>query len=68
LGLNRGRLAPGAVADVTVFDTEIRWTYDVNRSCSKSRNTPFDGRSFRGGPVATIVNGKFVWMRGKELA
>jgi dihydroorotase len=66
LNLDRGRLAPGAVADVTLFDPDLVWTYDVNRSYSKSRNTPFDGRTFRGAPVATMVHGKFVWSRNKE--
>ncbi len=61
LGLNRGRLAAGAPADVTIFDPQRQWTYDVNKSFSKSRNSPFDGRTFRGGPVATLVNGRFVW-------
>jgi dihydroorotase len=61
LNLNRGRLAIGAPADITIFDTDRAWTYDVNRSASKSRNSPFHGHSFRGGPVATIVNGKVVW-------
>jgi dihydroorotase len=61
LGLQRGTLAPGAAADITIFSTEQRWTYDVNKSFSKSRNTPFDGASFRGGPIATIVNGEIVW-------
>jgi dihydroorotase len=64
LGLNnRGRLSPGAAADVTIFDTELVWSYDVNRSSSKSRNSPFDGKTFRGGPVATVVNGVIVWRR-----
>jgi dihydroorotase len=61
LRLQRGTLAPGAAADVTIFSTELQWTYDVNKSFSKSRNTPFDGASFRGGPVATIVNGQIIW-------
>ena len=61
LNLDRGRLAVGAIGDVTVLDTERAWTYDVNRSASKSRNSPFDGHTFRGGPVATIVNGRIVW-------
>ena len=61
LNLNRGRLAIGSPADVTLFDTERPWTYDVNRSFSKSRNSPFDGHAFRGGPVASIVNGKAAW-------
>jgi len=63
LHLGRGTLAPGAPGDVTVFSTDLEWTYDVNQSFSKSRNSPFDGRTFRGGPVATIVNGKVVWQR-----
>ena len=58
---NRGRLQPGLPADVTIFDTARAWTYDVNRSASKSRNSPFDKHVFRGGPVATIVNGAIVW-------
>ncbi len=61
LSIPRGTLAVGAAADVTVFSTERQWTYDVNKSLSKSRNSPFDGVSFRGGPVATIVSGKIVW-------
>jgi dihydroorotase len=63
LRLDRGTLAVGAVADITVLDTGTPWTYDVNRSFSKSRNTPFDGHQFRGGPVATIVGGRLVWHR-----
>jgi dihydroorotase len=61
LKLDRGTLSPGSTADVTIFDPERKWTYDVNRSFSKSRNSPFDGCTFRGGPVATIVNGAVVW-------
>ncbi len=63
LRLGRGTLAPGAPGDVTVFSTDLNWTYDVNQSFSRSRNSPFDGRTFRGGPVATVVNGEFVWRR-----
>ncbi|HTS49605.1 MAG TPA: dihydroorotase [Bryobacteraceae bacterium] len=61
LGLNRGRLAVGAPADVTILNLERNWTFDVNKSASKSRNSPFNGREFRGGPVATIVSGRVVW-------
>jgi dihydroorotase len=63
LHLDRGTLAVGAAADVTIFSTDLQWTYDVNQSFSKSRNSPFDGHSFRGGPVATIVDGAMVWRR-----
>ena len=61
LKLDRGTLAPGAPADVTVFDLDTEWTYDVQQSFSKSRNSPFGGRRFRGGPLATIVGGEIVW-------
>jgi dihydroorotase len=61
LGLDRGTLAAGAPADVTIFSTDRDWTYDVNKSFSKSRNSPFDGKTFRGGPVATVVAGEVVW-------
>src|SRR5712691_3255033 len=63
LRLDRGTLAAGSPADVTIFSTDVEWTYDVNQSFSKSRNSPFDGRSFRGGPMATIVAGNIVWRR-----
>jgi dihydroorotase len=63
LRLDRGTLAAGAPADVTIFSEDIEWSYDVNQSFSKSRNSPFDGRAFRGGPVATIVSGAIVWRR-----
>jgi len=63
LHLDRGTLGVGAPADVTIFSTDLQWTYDVNQSFSKSRNSPFDGHTFRGGPVATIVDGAMVWRR-----
>ena len=63
LRMNRGRLAPGAPGDVTVFDLTTEWTFDVSRSHSKSRNSPFSGRKFRGGAAATITGGAIVWKR-----
>ena len=61
--LGRGTLSTGAPGDVTIFSTDQSWTYDVNQSPSRSRNSPFDGRTFRGGAVATVVGGKMVWRR-----
>ncbi len=57
----RGSLAVGSHADVTVFDPKKKWTFDASQSKSKSRNTPFDGWSFTGKTVATIVGGKVVY-------
>jgi dihydroorotase len=56
----RGTLAVGSHADVTIFDPKKKWTFDASESKSKSRNTPFDGWSFTGKAVATIVGGEIV--------
>jgi dihydroorotase len=60
LGKDR-RIAIGDAGDLTIFALDRPWTYQVERSASKSRNSPFDGRSFKGGPVATIVAGKIAY-------
>jgi dihydroorotase len=62
LGMER-KIAPGQPADLTIFSTDHPWTYQVKESASKSRNSPFDGRSFKGAPVATIVGGRIVFKR-----
>ncbi len=64
LGMDR-RLATNELADLTILSTDEEWTYNVKETASKSRNSPFDGRTFRGGPVATIVGGKIIWKREK---
>ena len=62
LGMER-KLAAGQPAEVTIFSATHEWTYNVNDSPSKSRNSPFDGRSFKGAPMATIVAGKLTYRR-----
>jgi len=62
LGMER-KIAAGQSADLTIFSTDHSWTYHVAESPSKSRNTPFDGRAFRGGPMATLVGGRIVYRR-----
>lgn len=57
---DRGKLTAGARADVTIIDPAMTWTFDVSRSKSKSRNTPFNGYRFRGGVVATLVAGRLL--------
>jgi dihydroorotase len=62
LGIKRA-VASGEVADLTLFSTSHQWTFRAADSASKSRNTPFDGTAFTGGPMATIVAGKIAWQR-----
>lgn len=58
----RGTLASGAWADVTLLDPQFQWTFDVSASKSRSRNTPFGGRAMTGVAVATIVAGRIVYL------
>ena len=60
LGMER-QIAAGQAADLTVFSADHAWTYRVEESSSKSRNSPFDGRKFKGRPIATIVDGQVVY-------
>jgi dihydroorotase len=61
LNLNKGTLAVGVEADVTVFDLDSKWIYEREHSVSKSKNNPFFGWQLKGKPTATIVGGKIVW-------
>ena len=60
---NRGTLRRGAWGDVTILDPDLRWKFDAAQSKSKSRNTPFDGWTFHGAVVATIVAGRVLYRR-----
>jgi dihydroorotase len=62
LGLQR-KLAAGEPSDLTIFSAEHQWTFQTNESASKSRNSPFDGRTFRGAPMATVVAGRIAYRR-----
>jgi dihydroorotase len=57
LGISRGTLVTGAVADVTVIDPNIAWTVEAEKLASKSKNSPFLGWKLQGGARCTIVGG-----------
>jgi dihydroorotase len=58
LGLPGGSLAPGAPADITLLAPDLAVVISAAQFRSKSRNTPFDGWTLRGGVAATFVGGR----------
>jgi len=57
-----GSLTDGAPADVSILAPDLAVTVSAARMRSKSKNTPFDGWSLRGGVAATIVAGRMVYV------
>ena len=63
VGIERGTIAPGSVADIVVFNPEMIWTVDPGKFFSKGRNTPFSGWDLKGVVSSTVVSGKVVFSR-----
>ncbi len=63
LGLDCGRLAKGAPADLVLFDPDVPFVLDRFTLKSKSQNTPFDGQRMQGKVAATYVAGNEVFRR-----
>ena len=62
----RGTLKPGSIADITILDPDLAWTFRAADSKSKCKNTPFDNWTFRGAAVATIVGGRIVYQKERQ--
>ena len=61
LGIDRGTLAPGARADITIIDPQRQWQVTAEGLASKSKNSPFLGEKMRGGAKFTLVDGNIVY-------
>jgi dihydroorotase len=57
-----GTLADGAPADITILAPDLGVTVRANELVSKSKNTPFDGWSLKGGVAVTMVGGRVVFV------
>ncbi|MDR3281585.1 MAG: dihydroorotase [Endomicrobium sp.] len=57
----RGSLKEGSIADITIIDPIYSYNFKRESIISKSKNSPFIGREFKGGAVMTIVAGNIVW-------
>ncbi len=62
LGIDRGYLAEGKVADLVIVNTADEYEIDVNTFLSKGKNTPFHGRKVYGKVLATIIGGEMVYI------
>lgn len=52
-----GNLAVGNIADVTVIDPDVEYIFEVQKTLSRSKNSPFDGRAMKGKAILTFVGG-----------
>lgn len=60
LGLDRGTLKKGSIADITLIDPAATWTVEADKLASKSKNSPWLGEKMQGAAACTIVGGKVV--------
>ncbi|MBI1200017.1 MAG: dihydroorotase [Phenylobacterium sp.] len=65
---DKGRLAVGYDADLTIVDLKARRTIRHDMMATRSGWTPFDGMEARGWPMATIIRGKVVMRDGEIVA
>ena len=61
IGIDKGDIQPGKIADVVIFDPKCTYTIDKNKFASKGRNTPFHGRQVTGKVRCTICDGNVVY-------
>ena len=64
LGVDRGTLSVGAIADVTIIHPELAWTIDPTQFKSKSRNSPYAGWEVRGRAEKVFVGGVLKYQLG----
>jgi dihydroorotase len=60
LGLDAGHLAPGANADICIFDPDVHWVVEPSALRSQGKNTPFLGLELSGKVRYTLVGGQIV--------
>lgn len=61
LGIDRGEIGVGKVADLTIFDPKETYVYTKDKIASKAKNTPFLGKELKGKVKYTIVSGEIVY-------
>ena len=67
LGLETGRLAPGAPADFALVDPTLSWTVEDDVLRSRAKNSPFEHRALEGRCVETVVAGASIYAYARKL-
>ena len=65
LKIDRGEIAEGKVADITIFDPNREYVFLKEKIVSKSKNTPWINKRLKGQVRYTIVSGRVVYERGE---
>lgn len=63
VGIDKGDIQPGKVADIVIFNPNETYKIDKNEFLSKGKNTPFHGREVAGRVWMTIMDGNIVYER-----
>jgi dihydroorotase len=61
LGINAGRLVPGGIADICIYDPERYWSLSSERFVSRGHNSPFLNWELKGCVTHTILQGQVVY-------
>ena len=65
LGLETGRLAAGAPADMVIFDPDRPWIVDPDSFLSRSKNSPFEDHPVQGQVLRCVVDGRSIYIAGE---
>lgn len=68
LGIDKGSLAEGKPADITIIDPDAEYVIDTRTFFSKGKNTPFNGKKVKGLVRATICDGKIAYLESSREA
>lgn len=63
LGIDRGEIAEGKIADITIFDPNREYVFLKDKIVSKSKNTPWINKKLKGQVKYTVVSGRIVYER-----
>lgn len=61
IGIDKGTLLPGKIADITIIDPDAEYVINSERFASMGKNTPFNGRKVCGQVRYTLVNGRVIY-------